>query len=88
MYYYIIEIQNRADGLANQTLTARQTRATALSYYYDRMSKMIATDLYPSVCLCLIDSEGNTIMPNRKIITQYIPPEPEPEEEPTEGEGE
>lgn len=88
MYYYIIEIQNRADGLANQTLTARQTKANALSYYYDRMSKMIATDIYPSVCLCLIDSDGNTIMPNMKITTQYVPPELEPEEEPTEGGGE
>lgn len=80
-YYYIVEIQNREDGLANQTLTARQTLANALSYYYDRMSKMIATDIYPSVCFCVIDSDGNTIMPNRKIITQYVAPEPEPEPE-------
>ena len=81
MYYYIIEIQNRADGQANQTTTQRNTKANALSYYYDRMSKMVATELYPSVCLCLIDSEGNTIMPNKKIETQYIPPEPEGEGE-------
>lgn len=80
--YYIIELQNRDDGQVNSTLTARGTLSNALSYYYDRMSKMVATELYPSVCLCLIDSEGSTIMPNRKIDTCWQPPEPEPEPEP------
>jgi len=82
--YYIVELQNRDDGIVNQITTARESKATALSYYYDRMSKMVGTDLFPSVCLSLIDSEGNTLMPNRKIQTCYVPPEPEPEE----GEGE
>ena len=86
--YYIVELQNRDDGVVNQITTARAEKATALSYYYDRMSKMVGTDLFPSVCLSLIDSEGNTLMPNRKIITCYVPPvPPEPEGE-GEGEGE
>ena len=84
--YYIIELQNRDDGITNQSTTQRNTKASALSYYYDRLGKMIATELYPSVCLCLIDNEGNTLMANKKIITQWTEPEPEPEPEP-EGDG-
>ena len=82
--YYIIELQNRDDGVVNSTLTQRSTLNSALSYYYDRMGKMVATELFPSVCLCLIDNEGSTIMPNRKIDTCWQPPEPEPPEPETE----
>lgn len=86
--YYIIELQNRDDGITNQSTTQRSTKASALSYYYDRLGKMIATELYPSVCLCLIDNEGNTLMANKKIITQWKEPEPTPEPEPEpEGDG-
>lgn len=75
MYYYIIEIQNRADGIDNvQPIVARQTLATGLSYFYDRCSKMAGTTLYPTVTLMLIDSEGKVIK-NEHLTTAYTPEE-------------
>jgi hypothetical protein len=75
MYYYIIEIQNRADGIDNvQSIVARQSLATGLSYFYDRCSKMAGTTLYPAVTLMLIDSEGKVIE-NKHLETAYTPEE-------------
>ena len=74
MHYFIIEIQNRADGIDNVLdIVSRQTLATGLSYYYDRCSKMAGTTLYPTVTLMLIDSEGHVIE-NKHITTAYVPP--------------
>lgn len=73
--YFIIEIQNRADGIDNvQEIVSRQTLATGLSYFYDRCSKMAATTLYPAVTLMLIDSEG-TILENKHLTTAWVEPE-------------
>lgn len=71
MYYYIIEIQNRADGVDNvQSIVSRQSLATGLSYFYDRCSKIAGTTLYPTVTLMLIDSNGNVIE-NKHLETAY-----------------
>lgn len=76
MYYYTIEIQNRADGIDNvQPIVARQTLATGLSYFYDRCSKMAGTTLYPTVTLMLIDSNG-TVIEGKHLETAYTPEEP------------
>ena len=73
--YFIIEIQNRADGIDNvQEIVSRQTLATGLSYFYDRCSKMSATTLYPTVTIMLIDSEG-TIIENKHLTTAWVEPE-------------
>ena len=78
MHYFIIEIQNRADGVDNvQNIVSRQSLATGLSYFYDRCSKMAATELYPTVTLMLIDSEGH-VYENKHLTTAWV--------EPTEGE--
>lgn len=75
MYYYIIEIQNRADGIDNvQSIVARQSLATGLSYFYDRCSKMAGTTLYPTATIMLIDSNGNVIK-NEHLETAYTPEE-------------
>lgn len=75
MHYFIIEIQNRADGIDNvQTIVSRQTLASGLSYYYDRCSKMAGTTLYPSVTLLLIDSEGK-VYENKHLTTAWEPEE-------------
>lgn len=75
MYYYTIEIQNRADGIDNvQPIVARQSLATGLSYFYDRCSKMAGTTLYPTVTLMLIDSEGK-VYENKHLETAYTPEE-------------
>lgn len=75
MQYFIIELQNRADGVVNvQPIVARQTLATALSYYYDRCSKMAGTELYPTVTLMLIDNTGK-VYENKHLTTAYVAPE-------------
>lgn len=74
MHYFIIEIQNRADGVDNvQDIVSRQTLATGLSYFYDRCSKMAATELYSTVTIMLIDSEGHVIE-NKHLTTAYVAP--------------
>ena len=80
MQYFVIEIQNRADGINNvQEIVSRNNLATALSYFYDRCSKMAATELYPTVTLMLIDTNG-TVIENKHLTTAWV--------EPDEGEGE
>lgn len=75
--YLIIEIQNRADGVNNVLdIESRNSLATGLSYYYDRCSKMAATELYPTATLILIDSNG-TVYENKHLTTSY---QPEPAE--------
>ena len=77
LQYHIIEIQNRADGINNvQNIESRNSLATGLSYYYDRCSKMAATELYPTVTLILIDSNG-VVYENKHLTTAY---QPEPAE--------
>jgi hypothetical protein len=75
LQYHIIEVQNRADGINNvQAIESRNSLATGLSYYYDRCSKMAATELYPTVTLILIDSNG-TVYENKHLTTAYQPEE-------------
>ena len=75
MHYFIIEIQNRADGINNvQPVETRNSLATGLSYFYDRCSRMAATELYPTVTVMLIDSEG-TILENKHLTTAWVEPE-------------
>ena len=75
MHYFIIEIQNRADGIDNVLdIVSRQTLASGLSYFYDRCSKMAATTLYPTVTLMLIDSNG-LVIENKHLTTAWVEPE-------------
>lgn len=75
--YFIVEIQNRADGIDNvQEIVIRQTLASGLSYFYSRCSAMAGTTLYPTVTLMLIDSNG-TIIENKHLTTAYVEPNEE-----------
>lgn len=71
--YYIIEHQTRPDGIINTSETSRQTFASALSYYHERYSKMVLTELYQTVSLLLVDENLNRIE-HATIQTQYQPP--------------
>ena len=74
LQYHIIEIQNRADGINNvQPIETRNSLATGLSYFYDRCSKMSATELYPTVTLMIIDSNG-VVYENKHLTTAYVAP--------------
>ena len=79
MRYYIIENQIRDDGVINNIVTVRQTFATGLSYYYDRCSKMVVTELYPKVAIMLADEELNVVQ-HEIITTQWQQTTEEPEE--------
>lgn len=68
--YYVIENQLRADGVINNSMTARQSFASGLSLYYDRCSKMVMTELYPRVAVMLVDAELNVIE-HKVIDTQW-----------------
>ena len=75
--YLIIEVQNRADGMNNvQSIVSRNSLASGLSYFYDRCSKMAATELYPTVTLMLIDTNG-LVIENKHLTTAYVEPEQE-----------
>lgn len=79
MQYHIIEIQRRPDGINNvQAIETRNSLATGLSYYYQRCAAMAATQLYVSVTLILINSDG-LVIENKKLTTAW---EPEPEQDP------
>ena len=72
--YLIIEIQNRADGVNNiQSIVSRNTLANGLSYFYDRCSKMAATELYPTVTIMLIDTNG-MVIENKHLTTACVEP--------------
>ena len=84
MKYYIIEHQKREDGEVNISETQKNSFASGLSYYHERYSKMVMTELYVSVSLMLVDENLNVIE-RATITTQYQPPiEEEVTEEVTE----
>lgn len=68
--YFIIEHQTRPDGIVNTSETARSTYSAAVSYYHERYSKMVLTDLYTSVSLMLVDADLKVI-DSAIIATQY-----------------
>lgn len=68
--YYIIENQLRPDGVVNNTTTSRMNYENALSYFYERASKMLVTTLFQVVYLMLVDTELN-IIKYEAISTKY-----------------
>ena len=73
--YHIVEIQNRDDGINNVLdIVTRNSLASGLSYYYDRCSKMVGTNLFTTVTLILIDSDGK-VYKNKNLTTAYEPGE-------------
>lgn len=59
--YYIIEHDIRPDGVVNTSETGRSTFALALSYYYDRASKLVVNDAFVSSHLMLVDESLNVV---------------------------
>lgn len=69
--YTIIENQVRPDGIINSTKETRASFATAMSFYYERASKMSVTDLYTKVYLLVLDEHLNPVLPTLEIDTLY-----------------
>ncbi len=72
MKYYVIEFQQRADGEVNTSITQRNSFASGVSLYHDRYSKMVMTELYPSVSIMLVD-ENLSVIEQATIETEYVP---------------
>lgn len=72
--YYIIEHDIRPDGIVNTSETGRSTFAAALSYYYDRMSKLVVNTNYKSAHLMLVD-ERLSVAKQDNVATLYQPSE-------------
>lgn len=71
MYYFIVELQSRPDGLVNSTITSRSSLATGLAYWYERASQAVVTTNFTNVSLTLMDQYGS-IVKNELFETQYV----------------
>lgn len=72
--YYIIEHDIRPDGIVNTSETGRSTFASALSFYYDRQSKLVLNTDFVSAHLMLVE-ENLAIVKQDDVETQYKAPE-------------
>lgn len=72
--YYIIEHDIRPDGVVNTSETGRSTFASALSFYYDRQSKLVMDTTFVSAHLMLVE-ENLAIVKQDDVETQYKEPE-------------
>lgn len=71
MKAYIYELQNRPDGVTNVIPTEMRTNENlAMSYYYERISKMVANDQYASVVITCIREDGK-ILGHKVVETAY-----------------
>ena len=78
---FLIELQNRPDGVINSSINSYSTAATTMSMFYQRCAAACTSTQFVSVTLVVVDQFGN-ICEDKNIITAYVPPEPEPETEP------
>lgn len=69
--YYIIEHQIKPNGEVNVSEIARSSFSSALSYYYERCSKMVVTDLFKSVHIMLTD-ETLSVIKKDDLTTAYV----------------
>lgn len=68
--YYIIEHNKRKDGIVNVAETGRATMETALSFYFERLSKCAgnASFVFSSVALV---TEDLTILKRETVYSEY-----------------
>lgn len=72
--HYIIEHNIRPDGIVNTSETGRSTFALALSYYYERASKVVVSENFVSSHLLLV-SEDLEVVKTDHLEGQYKAPE-------------
>ena len=71
---FLIELQNRPDGITNQSINSYSTPAMTLSMFYQRCAVAVASTQFLSVTLMIIDTHGNVIE-NKNLDTAYTPSE-------------
>lgn len=81
MRTFLVELDNRPDGITNTSINSYSTPATTMSMFYQRCAVATTTELFTSVFLQVLDEQGN-MLERKFIVTQYQPPEPETEPEP------
>lgn len=79
--YYVIEHNIRQDGVVNVSETGRSTFAGALSYFFERGSKVAVSENFVSSHLMLVDEKLEVVRVEH-IDGLYVAPKPEPEPEP------
>lgn len=71
---FLIELQNRPDGITNQSINSYSTPAATLSMFYQRCAAAVTSTQFLSVTLMIIDTHGNVIE-NKNLDTAYTPSE-------------
>lgn len=85
MRTFLVELDNRPDGITNTSINSYSTEAITRATFYQRCASAVTSTQFVSVFLEVINEQG-VPLERKFIITQYQPPEPEPEPEPDEGE--
>lgn len=80
MRTFLVELQNRPDGITNSSINSYSTEATTLAMFHQRCAAAITSTQFVSVTLLVVNAEG-VIIEDKFIVTQYQPPEPESEPE-------
>lgn len=80
MRTFLVELDNRPDGITNTSITSYSTEAITRATFHQRVAAAITSTQFVSVYLEVIDQEGG-IIEQQFVITQYVPPEPESEGE-------
>lgn len=73
MQHFLVELQNRPDGITNSSIKSYSSLANGLAQYYARASVAVTTKDYTSVVLTLTSAEGD-IVQNQRFETQYEAP--------------
>lgn len=71
---FLIELQNRPDGLTNQSINSYSTPAVTLAMFYQRCAAAVTNVNFESVTLMIIDKHGN-VLENKNLDTAYTPSE-------------
>ena len=71
---FLVELQNRPDGVVNQSLNTYSTPVMTRAMYHQRYAAALTNTTFTSVTLVVLDKYGQ-IYEDVNIITQYQPEE-------------
>lgn len=74
MRTFLIELQNRPDGVVNSSINSYSTPAVTMATFYQRCAAAVTSTQFTSVTLIVVDALGN-VLENKNIETQYTPEE-------------
>lgn len=72
MRTFLIELQNRPDGVTNSSINSYSTKAVTLATFHQRCAVALTSTQFVSVSLLVVDELGN-VLENVNIETQYDP---------------